>query len=314
MSFHGQFVSTEQFRGSLQLLMAIRQVIRGSGREFYCHRELRNARVFGETRMAAAVNSLRREERQAWLGWITREAPLWDAPQHHDEEDWFETSEEICTSTALAEGAWCIERGERRDLVSVDPSDWLTDPVTVTRVVADHDRREVQIRNHWSVGSVTACLATVPITLESWEGLAQFARNAFTHLGFAQNAFDPLDGLPFVPSVAEQIKRHLKVLDELKQLAEANAYGDQRYRDLYDNHFMGANAWFSDESTTNRREFAQKMTFANPQDPAQFLFCPWHGKPNTPGNFVPIRIHFSWPITPTTPLYIVYVGRKLTMR
>ncbi len=314
LSFHGQFTSTEQFRNSLQRLMAIRRVIRGNGREFFCHRQLRNAKVFGETTMPEAINSLRHEERQAWLAWIIREAPVWDSPPRHSEDDWFETPRGICTATALGESAWCIERGNRRDLVSLDPSDWLFDPVTVTRVFSEHDRRQIELRNHWSVASVTECLDSVPIVLESWENLAQFARSAFTHLWFAANAFEPLDGLPFVRSVAEQIRRHLKVLNELKQLAESEAQGGTRYRDLYDNHFKGDNAWFSDESATNRRDFAQQMTFANPEDPAQRLFCSWHGKPNSPGNFVPIRIHFSWPITAATPLYIVYMGRKLTMR
>ena len=40
------------------------------------------------------------------------------------------------------------------------------------------------------------------------------------------------------------------------------------------------------------------------------LFCPWHGKVKSPQ----YRIHFSWPTTATTPIYIVYVGPKLTKK
>ena len=35
-----------------------------------------------------------------------------------------------------------------------------------------------------------------------------------------------------------------------------------------------------------------------------------HGKVKTPQ----IRIHFSWPITASTPLYVVYVGYKITKK
>jgi hypothetical protein len=40
------------------------------------------------------------------------------------------------------------------------------------------------------------------------------------------------------------------------------------------------------------------------------IFCTWHGKVKTPQ----YRIHFSWPISAVAPLYVVYIGPKITKR
>ena len=50
------------------------------------------------------------------------------------------------------------------------------------------------------------------------------------------------------------------------------------------------------------------MTFKHPTDASKTLFCPWHGKVQTPQ----LRVHFSWPVRADEPLYIVYVGPKIT--
>ena len=51
-------------------------------------------------------------------------------------------------------------------------------------------------------------------------------------------------------------------------------------------------------------------TWLRGDDPTKTLFCPWHGKVQTPQ----LRVHFSYPIRANEPLYIVYVGPKLTKR
>ena len=50
------------------------------------------------------------------------------------------------------------------------------------------------------------------------------------------------------------------------------------------------------------------MTFKDPE--GRELICFWHGKIKTPQ----YRIHFSYPIEKGAPLYIAYIGEKLTKK
>jgi hypothetical protein len=53
------------------------------------------------------------------------------------------------------------------------------------------------------------------------------------------------------------------------------------------------------------------MTFPHPERVGETLFCPWHGKVQTPQ----IRIHFSGTtIRHDQPLYVVYIGPKIAKR
>ena len=72
----------------------------------------------------------------------------------------------------------------------------------------------------------------------------------------------------------------------------------------------GRGAMFSDSSDTEKDDFASELRFRHPDRPDERLFCPWHGKVQTPQ----LRVHFSHPIRADVPLYVVYVGPKLTKR
>lgn len=72
----------------------------------------------------------------------------------------------------------------------------------------------------------------------------------------------------------------------------------------------GRGATFTDSSDSEKSEFKKEMTFDNPLDAKRTLFCPWHGKVQTPQ----LRVHFSYPICADEALFVVYVGPKLTKR
>ncbi len=75
---------------------------------------------------------------------------------------------------------------------------------------------------------------------------------------------------------------------------------------------MGDEALFTDESETNKRDFARELTFSDPSDPAQDLFCPWHGKVKFGGQY---RIHVEWPRPRgQARIKVVYIGPKIAKR
>ncbi len=76
----------------------------------------------------------------------------------------------------------------------------------------------------------------------------------------------------------------------------------------YQDWFTGKNDFFTDESDSNKAQYAQKLTFTLPDGSSEL--CGMHAKPNT--SSTPIRIHFSWPLYSTGRLCIVYIGEKIT--
>ncbi len=79
---------------------------------------------------------------------------------------------------------------------------------------------------------------------------------------------------------------------------------------IYQDYFTGESdtVMFSDSSDTEKRKFRKALTFPHPRDPKKDLFCPWHGKER----HGVLRLHFSWPIRFGEPVYIVYIGPKIT--
>lgn len=311
LSIHGQFHTAGDFFKAVETLMEIRREIRRLGSEFYCHRDLAHAQVTAEACMAQVIQSMPLPKRRAWLEWLTRYGPYWTDDRQHSPDDWLELDGgEIVTDKAIGEVAFCVLHNLHRELISVNPSTWLINPVTVTWKKADEAPETVDVRNHWSLDTVSQTLAALPPSFDSWRSLERLARNAFNNLTVSSNAFDALDGHTYVPGAAERIWIRLDTLNKLcgcfDDEGERTAEGDR----IYANHFTGEKAWFTDSSAGEKNDFESDLTFQHPEKPDEYLFCPWHGKVKTPQ----LRIHFSWPIAAHRPAYVVYIGPKITKR
>jgi hypothetical protein len=244
------------------------------------------------------------------MQWLTRHGPYWEDAQLHDENEWLEVNGEIVTSTAIGEAAICQSRGLCRELISIEPSDWLFTPIVVTWILDSSAKEDISVTNHWHIETVKQSLATNPVRIESWNDLATQVRRACTRLTFADDTFDPLAGHPFSIGAAERIQVLLYTLNEFKGCFDENGKRDAEGNRIYADHFTGEKAWFSDSSSTEKSEFQNELTFPHPESARRSLFATWHGKVKTPQ----IRIHFSWPVRSETPLYVVYVGPKITKR
>jgi hypothetical protein len=302
-SLHGQFYDIEAFRAAIGRLMRIREVARRHGRALYCHRGLASALATPQDSMQAAVNALSKEQRSAVLVWINQHGPFWDDERAHAEDDWYECAGDVVTDTAIGEAAHCLLQGIYRGLASFQPSDFLRDPLSVQLVVSDTQRTCVGVPNFWDPAAVEASLAEAPPALHSWTALKQHCVERFEQLTFASNAFEPLRGQPFKQSLAERILALLDVMHRLSECFEPSGSRSAEGHALYQKHFTGDKAWFSDSSDSEKSDFKDDLTFPHPDMPDQHLFCTWHGKAKSPQ----YRVHFSWPITGATPIYVVYV-------
>jgi len=311
LSLAGQFHDIQSFHLAVARLMRIRQEIQRLGSSLYCHRNLAQAQITAGVAMQQAVQGLPMPERSAWMQWLTMQGPYWEDARLHGAEDWLEVNGNIVTDTAVGEAAICCFRGLLRELVSFAPSAWLFTPVTVKWVHDDQSEEDICVSNHWDVASVQVSLAANPTRIASWRDLATQMHKACTRLTFAENAFEPLERYPFRPGAAERIHVLLNTLDKLRGCFDQGGRRNAEGHRLYSDHFTGTKAWFSDSSDTEKNAFRDELTFPHPRDPKRTLFCSWHGKVKTPPQ---IRIHFSWPIRSDTPLYVVYVGPKITLQ
>ena len=312
LSVHGQFSDLVTFRAAVGRVMVIRSLMRRFGRELYCHRNLVNSRVTRDATIPQAIQGLDQNSRRALMGWLTRHGPFWEDVREHCKDDYlecFKYEDSIVTDTAVGEAAYGCFHGRNRGLVSVAPSSWRFSPVLVEWHEED-DVRSVEVRNYWDAGVLEAELRDLQPPLGSWLDLETTARTCCPGLVFAPDSFGSLAGHPFHPAVADHLLLRLIALHDLKNCFDEQGKRTPAGHRLYQKHFTGDKAWFSDSSATEKRDFRTELTFPNPSQPGESLFCTWHGKVKTPQ----LRIHFSWPIRATEPLYVVYVGPKLTKR
>ncbi len=156
LSFHGQFRFAQEFKSAVEKLMEIRGEIKRFGAQLFCRRELTSAQVTSDATMPQAINWLPREKRQAWVQWLTQQGPFWLDERQHSDDDWLALDdEEIVTDTAIGEVAFRNLHGLSGELVSVDPSDWLRNPIRVSWVKTSSTQMATE--RHKSLDSGLSC-------------------------------------------------------------------------------------------------------------------------------------------------------------
>lgn len=310
LSLHGQFADHEA-AAVLQSLLQFRKAAADHGAPLRCRREVLDRPMCDAATLRAVVFRLAVQDnrRRLLLQWLTTEGPFLDEDRQHDPDTWFECAGEVVTDGTLGELA---HRGPDAPAaaVSVRPSWMDVDPLTVTRVDDVGTRVDITLRNHTTEPTLRAWLASCEPPMRSWLDLRSRALVACKSLVFGVDAFAPLERQPFHPGVADRLLERLRVLESLKQSFAPDGTLTPAGQALRQKHFVGEKAWFTDSSDSEKTEFAGELTFPHPEISGQMLFCPWHGKVKTPQ----MRIHYSDPIAASVPLYVVYVGPKITKR
>lgn len=312
LSFHGQFQSPREMRAAIDGIMKMRQVAHRFRRELYCRKGLTWARpVCGHKTLQESLQFLTNAERGVVMSWLTKGGPFWDDIRQHGPNDYFRCGDEIVTDSSVGEAAFRALHGVTAGLVSATPSDWDHSPVEVVWERDDPEANRVaKIENWRDTASLEDALTKAAPVPRSWVDLGKDAVRRFRRLTFAEDWFVPLQVRPFNDSSARRVLVLLDILDRLAiafdDAGERTAEGHRIYR----NYFTGEKALFSDSSDSEKRVYRQALTFPNPDRPGEYLFCPWHGKES--GSL--LRLHFSWPIRHSEPVYVVYVGRKKTTK
>jgi hypothetical protein len=278
------------------------------GRELYCHRNLAKAQATRDLTLQQAVQQLDLNKRRDVMTWLTKQGPFWEDARSHDPDDYFECQEQVVTDTALGEAAYACFSGSEYQLISLAPSDWMFTPIPV--VWWSDDVVNIEVPNYWEIITLETALRAASPPIRSWEQLASVMQRRCTNLIFANDCFEPLSGHPFVNSAAQRIIELLGTLDKFKNCFDTKGQRTSEGQRIYQDHFAGEKAWFTDSSGSEKNEFKTELTFKHPDKDTETIFCTWHGKVKTPQ----LRIHFSWPIRVNEPLYVVYIGPKRTKK
>ncbi len=310
LSIHGQFYDISSFRNAFARVMEISRVAERFNHDFYFNRMIVNAEPIPDITMRQAIAKFNKNEQRAAMFRLTRGGPFWDDLRRHGKDDWMESENgEIVTDSALGEAAFRTLHSVVTSLVSVRPSDWDYSPVQVVWRRGPEDQ-DIGIENWRDAIDLENRLRSAPSSVLSWSDLRNVSKKLYERLVFAGNCFEPLEGLPFSKSSVDRIIFLLGILDRFADAFDNKGNRTPEGNKMYKDYFTGGNALFSDSSDTEKRNFKGELTFPHPANPKESLFCPWHGKERR--NI--IRLHFSWPIRAGKPVYVVYVGPKITKK
>ncbi len=316
LSIHGQFKSVEEFICAVRTIMTIRSIANRSGVDVVCSEMIASSYIAPNIPMSRAVQAMERNERRAWMSWITNHGLYWQTRRQHSDSEWMTTDGEvIATNQAIGEAAYCKSLGiSYSEIVSAAPSDWLRHPIVVTWACTKSSDCRVELGNHWMEETVRKTLGEAEEAPRSWEQLAARIVGTLNKLSIAEDAFAPLYGYPFQPSVADDISQLLGVLNTMSGAFDDEGRRTKEFDALYDLYFKGHHPHFTDESDTNLSAYGRELVFPDPRDPSKNVRCSWHGKINSRGSFPLIRIHHTWPPKKDVGVHVAYIGPKITTR
>ncbi len=306
LSFHEQFHTARDFHDAITRLMGLCRTAKQFRHQIYSHHKLPARCPMPGSPMGQVVGSFPNKSiERAFMRWMTNNFH----PHQHRPGDWYECNGEIVTEIAAGYAASMRHQDVDCSLVSLEPTDWNYSPVKVVLRENDQEPVECKIENCWSVQTLEEVLKQKPIPISSWTDLQEESRASFAGLCFAEDCFEPLDGVPYSKCAADSFRRLLKILNRLALAFDTDGRRNSDGHRIYREFFTGDRAWFSDSSDSEKNRFRNELTFRIPGDSDSKL-CGWHGKVR----HQTLRLHFSWPIQAGEPVFVVYAGPKLTKK
>lgn len=312
LSIHEQFHDISSFQVAVSKLMRLRELALARGRDIHCHSNLLKAKPLPSLTMSETLSRLSdRNQQRAIILWLTHQGPFWDDLRQHSSDEYLEANGGVVvTDTALGEAAFRNLMGIETGLVSFTPSKWNGTPVCVNWLRSDEELEDRQafIDNWWEEQAFKSWLDKSASTPKTWNDLRESAPRAFPRLVFGATCFTPMQHMPVALSAIERCRVLLSVLNELAGAIDQTGARTAEGHAIYQKYFTGETALFSDSSQSEKHKFEGQLTFEHPNVHGQPIFCPWHGKIQHQN----LRIHYSWLTDADQPVYIAYVGPKLT--
>jgi hypothetical protein len=279
--------------------------------QLYCSRLLHSRQITPTMDFRQAVRATRDHNfNQLVLAWINKTGPFWDDDRQYNPDDYFEYQSHDVTDQGLGEAS-------RRELAGINagvfsfqgsPLQFTTDSLAVQQGLSEEPINFIDITNCWTTDQLIQSIQNSK-TYYCWQDVRAEIKLRFEGLIISDNVMDSLLSTPFSQQVMKRIFELLHVLDQIVMQSDANGQLSESGMNLLQEHFIGEKAWFTSESETNKQNFRREMTFSDPVDTSEKIFCHWHGKIK----IFQIRIHFQWPRPMgQSKIKVVYIGPKIT--
>lgn len=308
LSLEGQFPSPADFRPALDTMMRMRELARRHGRAIRVPTALSGRAITGQLCLRDyAMRHADINVRRALLAWVDKDGPFIETDQLSQPGDDAVCLGRAVTGSSIVEAACRATLDTEVALAGFTPSAFDVHPLPVELAEAGQARR-VEVENYWQQDRLHERLLVLAPAVGSWRDFDEAIRRDIPEIVFAPDAVR-LSGYGFNPGVAERLRRLLVMLATMKRSILPDGTYGQEWHERWEQWFRGGEL-FSDSSDGEKVDYDTELTFKHPEQPGTKLKCTWHGKVNTPK----LRIHFSWPITRDSPLYVVYIGPKITRK
>jgi len=313
-SLQGQFSTEREFVDGIGNLARLKSRLPDVGSQLYCTRNLAMAKVTREASCREAVmQSARVDEKRLILSWIDRSGPFWDEGRTPEDDDYFEFDGMDVTDHGLGEAARSENFGESAGVFSFigGTINFERTPLVVQHGLPEDPIAHISIPNAWEVSRLEEQIREISAEPVNWDELFQICRSRFDALIIPDSVQNRIMRETFYPVVARRTLVLLGILHSIMKgrstQGELSAYAHS----LWQEHSHGKKALFTDETEGNKQKFKNEMTFPDPENSANQLFCSWHGKIK----HQQFRIHFEWPVPQgQSRLKILYIGPKISKK
>jgi hypothetical protein len=314
VSLQGQFNDASDFEPLLKGLLSCRSRFEVLKRSLRVTREFANCKVTPLATLRTLLTQARfRDLRSAVLIWLDRSGPFLEDDAQPEADNYFEYAGRDVTYGGLGESARRVKAGLPTAAFSFAGGaiDFARSPLRVEHGLAEDRLGAYEVDNVWTIDDLSKSAIGHRAPAVNWRELVESARERFESLVLPDALFlNPvLAREPFDTLIRDRSLVLLGHLNEFMAGRMPDGSDGPRSRAVIDRFFVGERALFSGESITNQRDFADAMTFPDPQDPTRTIFGHWHAKINR--RF--FRIHFEWPVpTRSSKLKVLYLGPKIT--
>jgi hypothetical protein len=312
LSLSGGFADHHEFRNSVEPLLRLMARRSDLRRRILCSRTLSTRPATMSMNLAECVRATKDQLfiRQV-LGWLSTAGPFWDDDRAANPDDLFYFEGEDVTDQGLGEAARRLALEMNAGTFSFPHptvSRFERTPLSVEHGLQEQPLGSYDVGNLWNTRDIEAAAIRSP---HSWTDMVAIATAEMNGMILSSEIANQLAPVPFHSGVAEKFLLLLRVLQKLTDETRDGALTEAGL-ELLKAFFIGEKALFTDESDTNKRDFAGELTFPDPSNPKQILFCPWHGKVKFGSQY---RIHFEWPRPKgQTRIKVAYIGPKIAKR
>ena len=311
-SLQGQFATEREFVHEIAALAKLKMQLPVSVSQLYCTNKLSLAKVTREASCSQAiVQAAQVDEKRLILSWIAKSGPFLEEDRMPEQDDYFEFEGLDVTDHGLGEAARREKNGDDSGVFSFAGGaiNFEKTPLLIQHGLSEKPLGHLSIPNVWEVPHLEERIREISAEPQNWRELLQICRSRFGLLIIPDSVMERIERETFYPVVARRTLVLLETLHIIVSGRSARGALNAEALSLWNQHSQGGKAWFTDESEGNKHQFKNEMTFPDPENPANRLFCPWHGKIKTPQ----FRIHFEWPVPPgQSRLKILYIGPKIT--